>query len=223
MTKQNFSGVVCACALFVLASPASAVTIDYSNSSIGKINLDPTDGCGVAGSVGCFDFTPGNSLEISSGSAAGYTGSISGLFGVGAISTLGGGLIETANVNGTGTLTIFDGLTSTSLTADLNWVDIGTFGTGGVINISGSVNLTSISYGGTNTDLLALANAGSGTQTTTFQFTSPQSLTDLFETSSTVSSTSFSGSISAVPVPAAIWLFGSGLLGLAGIARRKLS
>jgi len=27
--------------------------------------------------------------------------------------------------------------------------------------------------------------------------------------------------ISAVPIPAAVWLFGSGLLGLAGIARRK--
>lgn len=30
-----------------------------------------------------------------------------------------------------------------------------------------------------------------------------------------------SGDISAVPVPAAVWLFGSGLLGLIGIARRK--
>ena len=29
------------------------------------------------------------------------------------------------------------------------------------------------------------------------------------------------GTISSVPVPAAIWLFGSGLLGLAGIARRR--
>lgn len=29
--------------------------------------------------------------------------------------------------------------------------------------------------------------------------------------------------VSAVPVPAAVWLFGSGLLGLAGIARRKRS
>lgn len=29
--------------------------------------------------------------------------------------------------------------------------------------------------------------------------------------------------VSAVPVPAAIWLFGSGLLGLVGIARRKIS
>jgi hypothetical protein len=29
------------------------------------------------------------------------------------------------------------------------------------------------------------------------------------------------GDVSSVPVPAAVWLFGSGLLGLIGIARRK--
>lgn len=31
----------------------------------------------------------------------------------------------------------------------------------------------------------------------------------------------YSGDVSAVPVPAAVWLFASGLLGLAGIARRR--
>jgi hypothetical protein len=30
-----------------------------------------------------------------------------------------------------------------------------------------------------------------------------------------------SGSVSPVPIPASVWLFGSGLLGLIGIARRK--
>ena len=35
--------------------------------------------------------------------------------------------------------------------------------------------------------------------------------------------TSFTSSATLVPVPAAIWLFGSGLLGLAGIARRRKS
>ena len=30
-----------------------------------------------------------------------------------------------------------------------------------------------------------------------------------------------SGDVSAVPVPAAVWLFGSGLIGLVGFARRK--
>lgn len=34
--------------------------------------------------------------------------------------------------------------------------------------------------------------------------------------------TSFSVSTSVVPVPAAVWLFGSGLIGLAGVARRKV-
>jgi len=32
---------------------------------------------------------------------------------------------------------------------------------------------------------------------------------------------SFNGTVSAVPVPAAVWLFASGLLGLVGLARRK--
>jgi len=31
----------------------------------------------------------------------------------------------------------------------------------------------------------------------------------------------FNGVVSAVPVPAAVWLFGSGLLGLLGVARRR--
>jgi hypothetical protein len=35
------------------------------------------------------------------------------------------------------------------------------------------------------------------------------------------SATNYSMSITAVPVPAAIWLFGSGLLGLIAVARRK--
>jgi hypothetical protein len=30
-----------------------------------------------------------------------------------------------------------------------------------------------------------------------------------------------SGDVSAVPVPAAVWLFGSGLLGLIGVAKHK--
>jgi hypothetical protein len=127
--------------------------------------------------------------------------------------------VQTASVNGTGTLTIIDG--SFTLTADLVWVDIFSIGTAGGANINGTANLSNIAYGGSNADLLALFNGGSGIQTMTYQFTTPQSLTQLFTTSSSVTSTSFSGNITPVPVPAAVWLFGSGLLGLVGIARRK--
>lgn len=42
------------------------------------------------------------------------------------------------------------------------------------------------------------------------------------ETPTSYSMTITSTGIPAVPVPAAVWLFGSGLIGLAGIARRKV-
>lgn len=45
--------------------------------------------------------------------------------------------------------------------------------------------------------------------------------TDATWTFSTSSIDSYSMSIATVPVPAAVWLFGSGLLGLIGVARRK--
>lgn len=43
-----------------------------------------------------------------------------------------------------------------------------------------------------------------------------------FDTTNGVTSAQFAGS-TPVPVPAAVWLFGSGLLGLVGVARRKRS
>lgn len=44
-----------------------------------------------------------------------------------------------------------------------------------------------------------------------------------FDTTNGVTSAQFSGSTPAVPVPAAAWLFASGLLGLVGVARRRRS
>jgi hypothetical protein len=41
------------------------------------------------------------------------------------------------------------------------------------------------------------------------------------ELSFSISGTFDSGAQSAVPLPATVWLFGSGLLGLIGMARRK--
>jgi hypothetical protein len=220
MKNLPVTAALCGSLFFSILAPVSAATIDYSNTADSSVDLDPTDGCG-GGVVGCFSFSSGNSLVITSGSASGFHGGISNTFGVGTITstTTPQGPLETASVSGTGLLTIFDG--SFTLTADLNWIDIATFGTAGSLNTLGTGNLSNIVYSGSNIDLLALANAGSGIQTATFQFSTPTSLTDLFTTSSSTTSTSFSGSISTVPIPASVWLFGSGILGLAGVRRKK--
>jgi hypothetical protein len=225
-------GTLGACALSLVATTASAATIDYSNvagNTIGTgstIDFDPTDTCvSDINNIGCISFTPastgadsGFDLVITSGTANGFNGNIAGTFGVQPISSPGGG-VETADVTGSGTLTIDDG--STDLTATLDWVEVVTFGALGGVNPNATVNLSNISYAGSNADLLALFNGGAGIQTLTFQFGAVTSLTDLFTVATSVTKTSYSGSITPVPVPAAVWLFGSGLLGLVGIARRK--
>jgi hypothetical protein len=90
----------------------------------------------------------------------------------------------------------------------------------------GSVNLTGITYGGSNTDLLGLKNAGSGSNVLTFQFDPAKTLADL---KAAGASTSFSGTInSLVPgnstgVPDAgssMALLGAALTALAIFSRR---
>jgi hypothetical protein len=226
--KRALLGMAYVFCSFLYVSNAAAITINYSAVEAGHIEFDPADNCsGSTGVVGCFSFTPGSSstsFQITSTSSAtqpasGLLGRIDGIFSV--LDPINiNGILETADVSGTGTLTIIDD-DSIQLTASLAWIDIATVGTFGGANIEGAANLTSISYAGTNTDLIALAATGTGVQTATFQFTTQESLTDLFTTSNSVTKTSFSGSISAVPVPAAFWLFASGVLGIVTVARKR--
>lgn len=81
------------------------------------------------------------------------------------------------------------------------------------------LDLTSLSISDQTASLLTLAGAGvisgNGFDATIVNWTF--SGDDAYTNSMTITSTG----IAAVPVPAAVWLFGSGLLGLVGIARRK--
>ena len=46
---------------------------------------------------------------------------------------------------------------------------------------------------------------------------------EFFSTIALLDPTRIDGTVNVVPVPAAVWLFGSGLLGLVGVARKKIS
>jgi len=118
-----------------------------------------------------------------------------GPFVIGAITTSGG--LQSAPVTGGSTLHITDNATL-DLKGTINWISIATISVAGVLNLNGQVNLTAITYSGTNSDLVALAAAGSGEDVVTFQFVPPKTLTQL---TTTGGQTSYSGSITSVPEP----------------------
>lgn len=109
------------------------------------------------------------------------------------------------------------------------------FATGGTVN-NGTLNIASFTP---VVNVLSIANWQLNMdtlvdETTTgglWKFTGTGLLVDLngtyedtaatFALSANQTGSSYSLSIAAVPVPAAVWLFGSGLLGLVGVARRK--
>jgi len=111
-------------------------------------------------------------------------------------------------------------------------VDESITGTGGVLNLSGlpvGGIKGFLSIGGWEFDLktlsidkqlagtLELSGTGMVYSDSVAGFTPTQANWSF----SAVSRSTYSMTVTAVPVPAAVWLFGSGLLGLVGVARRK--
>jgi len=191
-----------------------AITLDFSN-------LDHTD---VIFAGGAFSFSSTNGYQFSItdvqggvGDSIGLDGYVSpgGPFTIGAITI--SGPIQSAPVTGSGTLFITDAQ-NTNLTGTITWLNITTLGVGGILDLQGQVNLTSITYPGINSDLGALAAAGSASDVVTFQFTPAETLTQL---KTGGGQTSYSGSITAVPEPGAATLVGMGLMGLLAFCHRR--
>jgi hypothetical protein len=149
------------------------------------------------------------------GDSVGLDGYVSpgGPFTIGGITPFGSG--EQAPLTGTETLHITDA-SSVDLTGSISWVNITTLGVGGVFNLMGTINLTGISYSGSNSDLGALAFAGSAADVATLQFLPAETLTELKAASDL--STSYSGTIAAVPEPGTI---GLGLIGAGAMIVRR--
>lgn len=146
----------------------------FSPSSVGSDNFKIT--------------TPGAALNL--------LGDTTGTFTIGSITTSGG--TSTATVTGTGQFIVYDG-TGHTLTANLQWDNITQFGTGDTLDDTGTVDLTSISYSGSNSVLLGLARADKGIDSLTFSFTPARTLAYLDTHAVT---DSFSGSVNyTLPVP----------------------
>src|SRR5689334_857089 len=112
---------------------AQAAQFDYA-STVGSFIVFPGDGT--------FTFTPTtNNFQITSGTATGDFGEITGTYSIGAITNNSG--VRSAPVTGTGTFVVHDGF-GFDLTGTLVWVDITQSGTAGFLNINGTVNLTGI-------------------------------------------------------------------------------
>jgi hypothetical protein len=137
------------------------------------------------------------------GDSVGLHGEIGGTFNYTTASIMSQGPLETAPVmTSGGSLTITD-LSNQSLTANFTGLAVATMGTAGSVDVNGAVNLTNVSYSGMNTDLLALRNeaqADGGIVAISFQFVPSESLTQLAAAGSDMK-TSYSGTITAVPIP----------------------
>ena len=210
------SCVVAIAGLLSLSFQAKAITLNFQSLDGTVVNF--------AGNS-TFNFTSTNGYQFSISSVTGGVGDSVGLngyvapggpFTIGAITTNGG--LQSASVTGTSTLHITDKGTN-DLTGTITWISIGTVNVLGVLDLNGQVNLSNIAYPvGTNSDLGALAAAGSGEDVVTFQFVPAKDLTTL----ATVGGfASYSGSITSVPEPNTMVLALAGIFTFLSIRRRK--
>jgi hypothetical protein len=208
--SARFSALVVALLFFSAIPAANAVSLSFSSGH------DLISFAGD-GSFAFEDVDADQNVFLITLDGPVYTaGNIIGTFDIGAITTTG--TVESASVTGTGQFVIHDG-SGHDWIGNVVWDEIRVENTAGNLNLEAVANMTFVSYdGGSNADLLALASAPAASNTITFQFNPAVSLAGL---KSEEHSTTFSGSISTVPLPAAAWLFGPALFGFVRLARRS--
>lgn len=216
MTKSYLLGASLAClvSLCVLGTANAAFVMTIDDLSTGGIDqtITDSDNDGLItfnGSVGVFavNVTTGISVPLATGSQLLDLNSIDVSGGAGTLE------IKLTDTDYTGSPPAFEGLFG------------GTAAPGGDIDFNFYYDDSNTQFG-TSSSIFSNANnqnAFSGSGSTAASVTDPFSLTIVANITHAVTggTSSFDAEIRAVPIPAAVWLFGSGLLGLIGISRRK--
>jgi hypothetical protein len=203
-------------ALMTASSPAQ-LTLNFASNTGATVQFN--------GSASSFNFNNGNNgyqwnvtSEVGGAAALGLNASVNnGPFIYGPITTSGS--VQYASVLGPlGNLVLNDG-GANNLVGTVNWIDVATYGVGpGVLNATLDVNVSNISYSGSNPDLQFLVAHQPGSMDVSFQFATTSTLTEL-STGTGPYLTSYSGSLSVVPEPSTLALAGLG--GLALLLRRR--
>jgi hypothetical protein len=208
-------------------SPAAQASLVLDMGSVPGANIE-FKGSGTGASF-VFNNNSGQGFVVTSsngvGDSVGLHGTLGGTYSYTTASIDTSGLVKTAPVlTSDGTLTITDGLNP--LTGTIAGIDVTTVGSGGLINLNGTVNLSTVSYSGTNADLKQLrdeAALGGGIVTLSFQFIPSESLTQFAATTADFT-TSYSGTIAtAVPEPSSLVVAGFGALACLGWSLRRRS
>lgn len=213
-----------------VAGLTSLVASSYGQGLV--LNFAANTGTGIQfnGASDSFQFISNGSgyqwhitSETGGSSSVGLLGSFNnGPFSYGAITITGTGLgqVQVAPVLGSpANMVINDGIGN--LSGSVSFMDVATYyDTLGVLNANLTVNLTGVTYSGSNPDLQYLDANQPGTVSLSFQFSPGQTLTSL-STGSGTYATSYSGSLSEVPEPATLALAGLGVTGVLLLLRRR--
>lgn len=208
------------------------MTLSFSNATNANIQFL---GSGTGATINFNSNSSGQGFQITgstseSESSVGLFGTLGGSFSYTTAQIVTTGSMQTAPVTSSGgTLTINDGNGQT-LSGAIEMVSVTTIGAAGVLNLDAAINLTDVTYSGTNQDLTQLRNeaddSAGGTVTISFQFVPAQTLTSLAaagadNTSSYSGSIETVGSLEAVPEPSSLAVAGMGALGLIGYTLRR--
>ena len=209
MKKVLVGALVSAGLLMATVSQASLAFANLTGSQISFAGgaAQATDGSTftITSPSGAPDSTLGvvPQWDVTSGGSAVYLGAFTGVttWTYGAVSGPVGG-VETANVLTPGGQFKIDDLSGGVAIGNINWITVSTYYSAGSLNASASINVTGMTYNGSDQVLQDLVNSGNGSIILGFSFTPGEDLISL-TTSSEANATSYQGTITAAPVPEA--------------------